>query len=69
MSEIEFFGFKFSEQGLSADPKKDEAVKSFTKPEDAKTLWYFIEWQHIDHVLSRIILLLQHLYANVEKHV
>ena len=42
VSEIEFFGFKFSEHGLSADPKKVEAVKSFPKPEDAKALRSFI---------------------------
>ena len=31
VSEIEFFGFKFSEHGLSADPKKVEAVKCISQ--------------------------------------
>ena len=42
VSEIELFGLKFSEHGLSADPKKVEAEKSFPKPEDAKVLRSFI---------------------------
>ena len=42
---MDFFGFKFSEHEHSehsADPKKVEVVKSFSKPEDAKALRSFI---------------------------
>ena len=41
MSGIYFFGFKFSEHGLSANPKKVEVVKSVPKPEDANALRSF----------------------------
>ena len=41
-NEIDFFGFKFSDKGLSADPKKVEALKAFKSPEDAKALRSFI---------------------------
>ena len=41
-NEIDFFGFKFSDKGLSADPKKVEALKAFKSPEDVKALRSFI---------------------------
>ena len=41
-NEIDFFGFKFSDKGLSADPKKVEALKAFKSPKDAKALRSFI---------------------------
>ena len=40
--EIKFFGHKFSSKGLAPDPKKVDALKSFTPPEDVKQLRSFI---------------------------
>ena len=40
--EIKFFSHKFSSKGLAPDPKKVDALKSFTPPEDGKQLRSFI---------------------------
>ena len=40
--EINFFGHKLSSKGLAPDPKKVEALKSFTRPKDIKQLRSFI---------------------------
>ena len=40
--EINFFGHKFSSKRLAPDPKKVEALKSFTCPKDIKQLRSFI---------------------------
>ena len=64
VSEMEFFGFKFSEQGLSADPKMLKLRKAFPNLKMQRHNGLLLEWQHKAHVLSRIIILLQHLYAN-----
>ena len=42
MRELSFYGFIFSSQGLSPDPKTVQTLKSVQRPENAKALKSFI---------------------------
>ena len=42
LPKVSFFGHTWSDKGLTADPKKIEAVKKMIIPQDVETMWSFL---------------------------